>query len=658
MRIDLMSLDWVRLWHDGAVGLLWIAAVVYLCSRLEQIVFDLWAGMRQHKVHLAFRNRERLSLEKLQSREQQRVALFIPAWWESKVLGPMLEDLISRLAYRNYTIFVGVYPNDPDTQFVVDAFPQVVKVVAPHAGPTNKADCLNALCRGMQAYEQQHECNFDIIVLHDAGNVVHPYSFLLYNYLIPRVDVVQLPVLAHRVPWQQWVHWIYADEYAEYQLRDAPLREFASGFVPLSGVGTALSRRALTLLSHERYLSLFDRRAVAESYDLAKRVSNAQLKTAFVNVVLVDDATPWYVPLERRPGFIVNWAFFPTVPQQSVRQKTRRHLGVTFQEWETHGWDGNVAIKENLLRDRWQFFSTGLYALAIVPLVYLLGRQAGVSGITPTLWPPLVSPGSALMVLLGIDLALLLLRFARRIGSVARVYGMWEGALAFIRIVPATIINVLAMIHAARLFVEMRDGNVSLAWSKYRQPNEHAPSSQVKMRAFVPPPTTEVFSEAELRLMLTSRELIWTIQGLESIPRDVSPATEHRLRRLMRVLAHAQEPKVRAAVARVCGYLGWSTLLPIANGLLRDEEWVVRANAARAVLKFPEFDMVLNDVVNLDDRYAREVLIRALEQDDRIQQRVLPCLALPEYAAARMIILTASPLLRSRFLQLQRQPVV
>ncbi|WP_223200730.1 glycosyltransferase, partial [Staphylococcus aureus] len=55
----------------------------------------------------------------------------------------MAELAATTLDYENYHIFVGTYPNDPDTQRDVDEvcarFPNVHKVVCARPGPTSKA---------------------------------------------------------------------------------------------------------------------------------------------------------------------------------------------------------------------------------------------------------------------------------------------------------------------------------------------------------------------------------------------------------------------------------------------------------------------------------------------------------------------------------------
>ncbi len=82
-----------------------------------------------------------------------RIAIFVPAWDEADVIGPMLANTLARLQHPDFRIFVGCYPNDPATLKVVDVFAagdaRVRVVVTPRPGPTTKADCLNALYRAM-----------------------------------------------------------------------------------------------------------------------------------------------------------------------------------------------------------------------------------------------------------------------------------------------------------------------------------------------------------------------------------------------------------------------------------------------------------------------------------------------------------------------------
>src|SRR5690606_29835570 len=81
------------------------------------------------------------------------IAVFVPAWEESAVIGQMLRGCLDKWRGEAVQIFVGAYPNDRPT---IDAILEVIGergaapvtlVINERAGPTTKADCLNQLWR-------------------------------------------------------------------------------------------------------------------------------------------------------------------------------------------------------------------------------------------------------------------------------------------------------------------------------------------------------------------------------------------------------------------------------------------------------------------------------------------------------------------------------
>jgi adsorption protein B len=337
--------------RDICLALTWFVAMVFLLSGVQDLIYDIGAYSLRAFRRFHYRNRERLSLARLRAREQQRIAVLVPAWNEGEVVGAMVANIIERVEYRNYVVFVGTYPNDSRTQNAVNRLaaqhPQIINVVNVRPGPTTKADCLNSVYRTLKAYELREGINFDILVMHDAEDVVHPHSFLLYNYLIPRVDAIQLPILPLPTAHHRIVHWIYADEFSETHMKDVPVREKISGFVPFAGTGTGFSRRAFTVLEMGGE-KVYNEGSMTEDYSMSKRMREAGLRIVFVNVVLADDKSPWGTPLYKRPGFISNWAYFPMDFTRSIRQKTRWIIGISLQEWEHGGWKGNFRMRENL----------------------------------------------------------------------------------------------------------------------------------------------------------------------------------------------------------------------------------------------------------------------------------------------------------------------
>src|SRR5688572_23150069 len=136
------------------------------------------------------KNRE-IAVEDLKACPQQRIAVLIPAWHEAEVIERMLEHTLQTIDYdaTRYDVFIGTYPNDVATQDRVDAVsarvPNVHKVVVPHEGPTSKADCLNWVYQGILLHEEQSGARYDILVMQDAEDIVHPLAFQLYNFVIP-----------------------------------------------------------------------------------------------------------------------------------------------------------------------------------------------------------------------------------------------------------------------------------------------------------------------------------------------------------------------------------------------------------------------------------------------------------------------------------------
>jgi adsorption protein B len=179
----------------------------------------------------------------------------IPAWLEHDVIAPMLENMVVTLDYREYAIFVGTYVNDQATIDEVERmrrrFRQLIRVEVPHAGPTCKADCLNWVVQAIFSHERTHGIEFAGVVLHDCEDVLHPMELKLFNYILPRKDLIQIPVASLERNWHEFVAGTYMDEFAEWHARDLVVRESLSGMVPSAGVGTCFSRYALMTLAAE-----------------------------------------------------------------------------------------------------------------------------------------------------------------------------------------------------------------------------------------------------------------------------------------------------------------------------------------------------------------------------------------------------------------------
>jgi adsorption protein B len=218
---------------------------------------------------------------------EQPLAILVPAWQEVGVIGAMAQLAASRLDYENYQIFVGTYPNDPETQADVEEaclrFSNVHKVVCALPGPTSKADCLNNILEAVLAFEREASIRFCGFILHDAEDVISPLELRLFNLLVDRKDLIQVPVypFLHR-HWWNFTANHYADEFAELHGKDVLVREALVGQVPSAGVGTCFSRRALLHLLDEGEGIAFSTQSLTEDYDIGIRLRQAGMREIFV----------------------------------------------------------------------------------------------------------------------------------------------------------------------------------------------------------------------------------------------------------------------------------------------------------------------------------------------------------------------------------------
>ena len=177
-----------------------VLAALMLVSGLDDLVIDIVYWIRR-----AWRAVTVYPPLQADGRERARAADKNARWpsWCRPGTRPVSSDTMAELAastldYENYHIFVGTYPNDPDTQSDVDEvcarFPNVHKVVCARPGPTSKADCLNNVLDAILQFERIAQLQFAGFILHDAEDVVCKEELRLFNFLVERKDLIQLPV--------------------------------------------------------------------------------------------------------------------------------------------------------------------------------------------------------------------------------------------------------------------------------------------------------------------------------------------------------------------------------------------------------------------------------------------------------------------------------
>lgn len=432
------------------------AAVGFLLFGLDDLLVDLiWIARTLWRRATIYTRHARADASTLAPPDQPgRLAIFIPAWDEAEVIGAMLASTLGRLRHDDYRIYVGCYPNDPDTIALVDAAAsrdrRVRTVVTPRPGPTTKADCLNAIYAAMAA-DEATDGTFKAIVLHDAEDLVHGDELRVFDTMIERAGMVQLPVLPLIDPGSRWIAGHYADEFAESHGKELVVREAIGAAMPSAGVACAIRRDVLATLAAGRD-GPFDPASLTEDYEIGLRLADMGERGMFVRL-----------PAAAGRPMVMTREHFPATLDTAVRQKARWMLGIALSGWDRMGWRGGVAERWMRLRDRKSLLAALLilagYAAALLWGAMHVGALAG-GGSAP-------APSSLLQGLLALNLMLFVWRLVMRFAFVTAAYGPREGLRAIPRVFVANMIAILAARAALSCyFTARRTGETR--WDKTR----------------------------------------------------------------------------------------------------------------------------------------------------------------------------------------------
>ncbi len=463
--------------------------VLYLISGLDDLVIDATYYLR-----IFFRSIFRRKVIRPVTREQlaqipeKPVVIIVPAWDESNVISRMLLNTINTVLYKNYHIFVGTYPNDEATKIEVEKmrelYPNIEVVVTPSDGPTNKADCLNWIYQGIRIYEKDHNKKFEIFVFHDAEDVVHPLSLTYYNYLMPRIHFVQVPVFPLEQAWWGFTTGMYMDEFAENHTKDLRVRELLGRAIPSAGVGTALSREAMDYLASLRNNQLFDITSLTEDY-----VMGLSLRDMPGKKILLQQSVDHAVTVKRRwhkgtresvvNEHIATREFFPSNFWDAVHQKSRWILGISIQGWN-YGWTKSLGLNYCLFRDRKAVVTNIMTVVGYLVVAYwgiaeLVGWLAPARAV-----PPLVEVDEPVFKLIYVVIGLFFWRLFNRAFCVWRIYGPLQALLSMPRMFYGNLLNFAATCKAIHRYVNARLSKQTPAWGKTR----HAYPTEDQMRTF------------------------------------------------------------------------------------------------------------------------------------------------------------------------------
>jgi bacteriophage N4 adsorption protein B len=426
--------------------LLWGCALLLVVSGIDDIMVDLmyWFTRVKYRKMLP-------SLGEINRANESSIALVICAWKEYKVIGRTLTYALSRLKYSNYQIFVGVYPNDTKTLEVVKRIAQknnkVVICINDKDGPTTKADNLNNVYYCLNKFESDNRIAFDILLIHDSEDFIHPYSLKLFNYILTQqgIDAVQIPVVPIKDSRGKFIHRTYCDAFAEVHSKDLIVRQALKVFIPFAGTGMAFKRDIFKRLERE-YHQVFNDANLTEDYELGLRLFKLGYKTEYVNMLADENNTNTR---------IATGEYFPNNFWAAVRQRSRWTAGICFQNWKMHKWAGTFRTKYFLMRDRKTIFSNLMVLLSNVVfalfLLYLLGYSFGVN-----IFESVIDMQSPLWFLLWICFFLMLWRLIHRFIFTYNWYGFRYALFSLIRINFDNLINFFATFRALKVFYGLR----------------------------------------------------------------------------------------------------------------------------------------------------------------------------------------------------------
>jgi len=453
-------------------------AVLIFISSVDDLFIDLWYWSRRAWRSLTIeRKSARLSVAQLQERGEQTLAIMVPAWQEHEVIAAMIENMVEVLDYQNYVVFIGTYMNDPQTIDEVERmrrrYKHLLRVEVPHLGPTSKADCLNWIVEAVVVYEQENAMQFAGVVLHDSEDVLHPLELKFFNYLLPRIDMIQLPVASLERAWYELVAGTYMDEFAECHAKDMAVRESVAGVVPSAGVGTCFSRRAMQGLIGSTRSKPFNVNSLTEDYDVGTRIAGLGLHAIFgvFPVSFRVQRTAWFQRHTQQEQLLQMplcvREFFPDTFRQAYRQKARWVLGIGLQSWEQLRWQGSLAARYLLLHDRKSVITAFVNVLAyLLVLQFLLIEIAVQAGWVEQFYPSLFQPDSGWRLLIYINAVSLLIRCGHRVYFTTILYGWQHGLMSLPRMVVGNFVSFMAVARAWRLYLGYLFLDRTLGWDK------------------------------------------------------------------------------------------------------------------------------------------------------------------------------------------------
>jgi adsorption protein B len=460
-------LDWLQLVEHE---LLLFAAFWFIVAALDELAVDcIWAWLRitrragEARLPRGFEGRALAG----------RVAVLVPAWHESTVIGDMIAHTLRAWPQQGLTLYVGCYRNDPATLAAAMAGakgdPRLRLVINDRAGPTTKADCLNRLYAALCADEARFGVPYSSVVLHDAEDMVHPAALPVIDRALAEVDFVQLPVRPEPQRESPWIAGHYTDEFTEAHAKAMVVRDALGTAIPAAGVGCGFARATLARLAALRIAEggagPFAAECLTEDYELGVLVFRGGGRSRFLRLRDADGA------------LVATRAYFPHELDLAVRQKARWIHGIALQGWDRLGWSQRPLDMWMALRDRHGPMTAAVlaaaYLLLLIWSILWAAQQIG--------WRPAMAPPAYFGTMLSITFAAFVWRATWRFGFTASEYGLVEGLRSLPRIVVANFIAILAGRRALFAYVRTLRGEL-VRWEK-TQHSVHPAAAATRMQA-------------------------------------------------------------------------------------------------------------------------------------------------------------------------------
>jgi adsorption protein B len=467
-------------WLDRlAAGILAPLAVWVFASGLDDLFLDLtylclWLRARLRRRRNASGGGSKAVAEaSCCAAAEPDIAIVVPCWQEAGVIERMLDTNLTAIAYHNYEVWLGVYPNDPATiECVVaaqDRFPRIRYVVCPNPGPTTKADCLNAVYEGLRAHEAATGRRYEIILQHDAEDMIHPQSLHQIRAHCARFDMVQVPVFPLRTPLHWLTHGTYCDEFAEFHLKELRVRARLGGFVPSAGVGTAYRREALERLRAAKGGRLFETDSLTEDYVMGLELRRLGCSQALLHAWVSRDETRSPQRRSRQTGqpeLVATRAYFPFAAGAAIRQRSRWLTGNALQSWARFGWRAGARQGYWLWRDRKALVGSPASALANLLFFYGLGRWLALQGSLRADLANWLGEHRLLAAVLLANLVFVAWRQLVRAACSLRIYGWLHALSTPVRAPWGNFLNLCATVRALAAFARSRALRRPLQWVK------------------------------------------------------------------------------------------------------------------------------------------------------------------------------------------------